>query len=145
MSFEVHIYRVTIIETYIPVSIIFIIGFVAFYYNRHHYKSVYMLKSNFYPLLQNLFSWGFISCYVFMAANYYFASKQESEFKFAIKEKGTMPKGAPLITFNYFNFKKELVFKVIDANKVETADSVIINVSKGGLGFDILSDYDVYK
>jgi hypothetical protein len=150
--FEIYIYRQTIIHTYIPISIILVVGFVTFYFNRQHYKRTYFLKGNFFPIMQNLISWGFISCYIFMAANYYFADKNTTEYKFEIKEKSSMSgsKGhrnerKPLVRIDYFNFEKELVFHFVDTDKVNKADSVIVTIRKGGLGFDILNDYDVFN
>ncbi len=150
MIFQISIYRQTIIKTYIPISIILIVGFVSFYFNRQHYKKTYLLTGNFFPIMQNLISWGFISCYFFMATNYYLADEAITEYKFEIKEKSSMPgpKGhrdetKPLVTINYFNFRKELVFLYSEAGKVDKADSVIVLVKKGGLGFDVLDTYDV--
>lgn len=50
----------------------------------------------------------------------------------------------PLVTIDYFNFEKELAFRHADTEKVKNADSVIVSIRKGKLGFDILEDYDVY-
>lgn len=148
--FEISIYRNTIIEVYIPISIILVIGLFAFYFNKQHYKKTYSLKGNFYPIMQNLISWGFISGYIFLATNYYFAENLTTNYKFKIKEKSSMPgskyhrsESQPLVRFDYFNFEKELVFTFSDTEKVNSADSVKVFVRKGGLGFDILEDYDV--
>lgn len=150
--FEIFIYRKTIIDVYIPISIILIIGLFTFSFNRKHYKRTYLLTGNFFPLMQNLISWGFVSCYIFMATNFYLADKTITEYKFKIKEKSSMPgsKGhrnerKPLVRIDYFNFEKELVFRSTDAEKVDKADSVSLKVKKGGLGFDILEDYDVFN
>lgn len=149
--FEISIYRRTIINTYIPIAIILVIGFLTFNFNRQHYKKTYFLTGNFFPIMQNLISWGFISCYVFMATNYYFAEKATTEYSFIIKEKSSMPgskhhrnERKPLVTIDYFNFEKELVFRFPDTDSVNKADSVFVIVRKGGLGFDILEDYDVF-
>ena len=37
--------------------------------------------------MQNIISWGFISCYIFMATNFYFADDTIVEYKFKIEEK----------------------------------------------------------
>jgi len=150
--FEIFIYRQTIIDTYIPISIIIVVGFLSFFFNRQHYKRTYLLTGNFFPLMQNLISWGFISSYIFMATNYYLADKTKTEYRFEIKEKSSMSgsKGhrkerKPLVTIDYFKFEKELVFRYADTDKVNKADSVMVTVRKGGLGFDILDDYDVFN
>lgn len=152
MVFEIFIYRKTIIDTYIPISIILVVGILTFYFNRHHYKKTYILTGNFFPIMQNLISWGFISCYVFMATNYYLADNTITKYKFEIKEKSSMTgsKGnrserKPLVRIDYFNTEKELVFRYADTEKVNKADSAMVMVRKGGLGFDILDDYDVFN
>ncbi len=153
MIFEINIYRKTIIDSSILFPIILVIGLVTFYFNKHHYNKTCLLTGNFFPLIQNLFSWGFISCYAFMATNYYLADKTTTEYKFLIKEKSSMPvdddhhwsERKPLVRIDYFNFEKELVFYYVDKEKVDKADSVILSVRKGGLGFDIIDEYDVFN
>jgi len=152
LVFEINIYRKTIIDFYIPSSIILVVGLLTFYFNRHHYKKTYLLTGDFFPLMQNLFSCGFISCYIFMATNYYSADKATTKYQFLIKEKSSMPgrkyhrnERQPLVRVDYFNFEKELVFRYSDTDKVNKADSVILSIRKGGLGFDILDEYDVFN
>ncbi|HEY0031550.1 MAG TPA: hypothetical protein VGC65_12370 [Bacteroidia bacterium] len=152
MFFGIFIYRQTIIDTYIPISIIIAVCFFTFYFNRKHYKKTYLLTGNFFPIMQNLISWGFISCYIFMATNYYLADKTTTEYRFLIKEKSWMSgskhhrgERKPLVTIDYFKFEKELVFRYADTDEVNKADSVIVKVRKGGLGFDILDDYNVFN
>lgn len=149
--FEIFIYRQTIIDIYIPISIIIFTGLITFLLNKKHYKNIYNLSGNFYPIMQNIISWGFITCYIFMATNFYFADDTIVEHKFKIEEKNSMPgskrhrdERKPLIIINYFGFKKELVFDNEDTEKVKFADSTKVFVRKGGLGFDLLDNYDVY-
>jgi len=52
--------------------------------------------------------------------------------------KGHRDERQPLVTIDYFSFEKELVFRFVDTDKVNRADSVTVVVRKGGLGFDIL-------
>ena len=150
LVFEITIYRKTIIDIYIPISIILVVGLLTFYLNRDHYKKTYALKGNFFPVIQNLFSWGAISCYIVMATNYYSADKITTEYQFQIKEKSSMPgrkyhrnERQPLVRIDYFGFEKELVFRYADTEKVNKADSIRVTVRKGRLGFDILKDYEV--
>ena len=100
--------------------------------------------------MQNLASWGFISCYVFMATNYYLGDKPAIEHRFLVKEKYSMlgwrhhrNERIPVVRIDYFKFEKDLVFRYEDTDKINNADSVIVTVRKGGLGFDVLDDYDV--
>lgn len=126
-------------------------GFIGFIFNNKHLKFIYSTSGNFIIIIQSLGSWGFISCYLFMAANYYSASSIVKSYQEKIIEKSSIPgpKGSrnerqPLIRFKYFDFKKELVFKFEDTEKVNSADSVKINLKKGGLGFQVLESYDVF-
>ena len=87
-----------------------------------------------------------------MAVNYYLADKKITEYKFKIKEKSSMPgyeghrnERKPLVRIDYSNIEKELVFRYVDTEKVNKADRVTVMVRKGGLGFDILDDYDVFN
>ena len=59
--------------------------------------------------------------------------------------KGHREERQPLVTIDYFSFEKELVFRYVDTDKVNRADSVTVVVRKGGLGFDILDNYDVFN
>lgn len=151
LAFGILLYRRTIINAYIPISIMLVVGFVTFYFNRQHYKKTYLLVENFLLFIQHLISWGSLSCYVFMATNYYLADTKTTEYKFSIKEKNSMSgtKGhrderQPLVTIDFFCLEKELVFRYVDTDKVNRADSVTVVVRKGGLGFDILDKYDVF-
>lgn len=150
LLFEISIYRKTIIHIYIPISIILVVGFLTFYFNRPHYKKTYNLTGNFFPIMQNLISWGFISSYLFMATNYYLADTKTTQYRFIIKEKSSIPgrkhhrdERKPLVTIDYFKFEKNLVFPHADTDRVAKAKSVIVTVRKGSLGFDILDHYDV--
>lgn len=150
MVFEIHIYRVTIIRVIIPISIILSVGLIAFIINKNHYKSTYEVKGSFFALMQNMVSWGFIACYSFMATNYYLADNELKDSSFQIESRSSMPgpKGRrderkPLVTIDYFGFKKELVFHFRDTERVENADNVSVIIRKGLLGFDILDHYDV--
>lgn len=148
--FEISLYRKTIISVYIPIAIIVLIGLISFLINKSHYKQVSFTRGNFFALLQNICSWGFIVSCGFMAVNYYFSDGNSVQHIFTIIEKSSMPgpKGKrnerqPLVTINYFDIQKELVFRYTDTEKVDTADKAILFVRKGALGFDILSSYDV--
>src|SRR6478736_6476789 len=146
---EIFIYRVTIIRTTIPISIILSVGVLTFLFNKNHYNKTYNIRGVFFPLMQNIVSWGFIACYLFMATNYYLADNELKDLKFEIKSKSSMPgpkrrrdERKPLVTIDYFGFKKELVFSYEDTERIENADKVNLTVRKGLLGFDILDHYD---
>jgi hypothetical protein len=146
---EISIYRVTIIEATIPISIIFSVGVLTFFINKKHYAMTYNIHGVFFPLMQNIVSWGFIACYLFMATNYYLADNDLHDLQFEIKSKSSISgprtrrhERKPLVTIDYFGFKKELVFKYKDTEKVEKAQKIDLRIKKGLLGFDIVDYYD---
>lgn len=152
MVFEVGLYRVTVISKFIPISIILSIGTVTYIASKKHYHKHNKGYGIFFGLLQNTCSWGFISCYLFMATNYYLADNEHRNLKFKIKSKGSMTgskisrnKWKPLVTIDYFGFDKELVFRYTDTKKVENADEVIVIVEKGFFGFDVLDHYEAVE
>jgi hypothetical protein len=149
--FEISIFRKTLISLYIPISIVFIVGFLGFSLSKKHLKYIYPVSGNFILIVQNLCSWGFISCYLFMATNYYLSDSITKEYKTIIKEKSSMPgsksnrnERQPLVRFDFFDSEKELVFEFMDTEKVNSADSVKVIIKKGGIGFDVLESYDVF-
>lgn len=148
MVFEVKLYRVTVISKLVPISIILSIGTVTYIASKKHYHKHNKGYGILFGLLQNTCSWGFISCYLFMATNYYLADNEQRNLKFKIKSKGSMTgskisrnKWKPLVEIDYFGFDKELVFRHTDTKKVENADEVIVVVEKGFFGFDVLDYY----
>lgn len=148
---EILIFRKTLINVFVPVLIVFITGFIAFLFDRRRYKKTYSLKNNFFPIFQSIVSYGFIFCYLFMAVNYYLASPVIEDYKAIIKEKSSMPgskhhrnESEPLVRFEYFGFKKELIFEFNEIDKVKAADSVRVKIKKGRLGFNIIESYDVF-
>jgi hypothetical protein len=148
--FEVYLYRLTIISVTIPVSIILTVGVSTFLFGRSHYKRNFNTRGIFFPLFQNIISWGFISCYIFMAVNYYGADSEVRRIEFEIKSKSSMPgskgnrdKRSPLVTINYFGMDKELVFKYVDTKRVHAATKVTVTVKRGLFGFDVLDHCDV--
>jgi hypothetical protein len=149
MIFEINLFRRTIIHLWIPVAIILTVGIISFLFNRTHFNLTTHSNGWFFPLLQNIASWGFISCYFFMAMNYYFAKVEQHKATFEIKSKSSMPgsrghrnKRKPLVTIDYFGFEKELVFTYKDTEKVANATMVMLISRKGLLGFDILESYE---
>jgi hypothetical protein len=144
---EITIYRKTFISIGILLFIVLIIGLFSFILSKKHYKMTYNLNGNFFPLVQNLLSWGFISCYMILATNYYFADSYKTEYTFKIKSKNSLPgyriasSRQPTVRFAYFNFEKELVFYSSDSELVDQATKIKVVIRKGALGFDILDDY----
>lgn len=147
--FEIFLFRKTIIQLWIPITVILTIGIISFLLNRTHFNLTNNSKGWIFPLMQNIVSWGFISCYIFMAMNYYFADRERHKSSFEIKSKSSMPgprgyrnERKPLVTIDYFGFEKVLVFDYTDTEKVDKATNVTLSTRKGLLGFDILEHYD---
>ena len=146
---EIDIYRVTIIKLSIPIFIICFVGLITFFITGKNYNKTYSKKGFLFPLAQNIISWGFVASYVFMATNYYLADNNVKRYTFQIKRKSSLSASRrtstrdPLVAFNYFGSDKELVFRYTYTNKVAQADSVVIGIKKGLLGFEIIDNYDV--
>lgn len=146
----VYIHRFTIINTTVPIAIVLIVGVSVFFFNSNHYKKVFNVHGVFFPLLQNICSWGFISCYLFMAVNYYGADTEVRNVELPIKFrkwkvgiKSNRNKRYPVVIVNYFGIDKELVFAYADTKRVNAAKKVIVAVRHGSLGFDVVDHYDV--
>jgi heme/copper-type cytochrome/quinol oxidase subunit 4 len=149
MIFQIFLFRKTIIPIWIPLTIILTIGTVTFIFNRTHFNRTNNSSGWFFSLLQNICSWGFMFCYLFMSMNYYFADAEQLTSRFEIKSKSSMS-GArgyrnerkPLVTIDYFGLEKVLVFSYNDTHKIDKATKVSLTVRKGLLGFDILEHYN---
>jgi hypothetical protein len=135
MVLEIDIYRVTIIRVIIPISIILFVGLATFLISRNHYKRTFDVRSFLLPLVQNIISWGFIACYLFMATNYYLADNERKNLSFLIESKSSLPgtKGRrhekqPLVIIDYFGVEKELFFLFKDTERVENADKVNVRI-----------------
>ncbi len=147
---EVYIYRFTMISIVIPVSIVLIVGTTVFFFNQGHYKKLFNVRGVFFPLLQNILSWGFISCYLFMAVNYYGADIEVRNVQLTIKSKSSRiglksnrNKRSPLVIVNYSGIDKELVFTYAETKRVDAAKKVRLAIRRGLLGFDVIDHYDV--
>ncbi len=145
---EIDIYRVTIINKSILLIIILIAGLLAFILNWSRYNKTYPSTGIILHLAQSIISWGFISAYVFMAINYYFAGREISESMYPIKSKSTMSAGRrtylrnPTVKIDFDGIEKELVFQRLATTVVKSADSVKIDIREGFFGFDVLQSYE---
>jgi hypothetical protein len=148
---EIFLFRRTIISPYIPLLIIICGGIMTFFITRKHYEKTFTYKGVFFPLLQNICSWGFLLSFFFMAGNFYLSNDISEDSKFRIVEKTSMSgsKGhrnerKPLVKFKYKGKIKELVFSFAETDKILTADSVHLTVKKGRFGFEIMEKYDAF-
>ena len=145
---EIGLFRYTIISPAIPMGIIIVVGLAAFFIDKNHYLETYNIKGWFFPLFQNILSWGFFACYLFIAANYYLSFSPAKSYKFKITAessinggRGSGYKQIPTVYIDYFGFKKELLFNNDERAQVVKPESVLVTAKKGLLGFDILTSY----
>jgi hypothetical protein len=149
MFLEIFIYRKTFIDLGIIISLILFVGMIVFVFSKQHYKKTYNLKGNFFPLMQSIFSWGFIACYLFLALNFYFADKKIIEWVLPIKSKSSIPGYRPMslrqptIKFNYGKFEKELVFYYSETAVVDTSQKIKLQIRVGAFGYDIIDHYEL--
>jgi energy-coupling factor transporter transmembrane protein EcfT len=142
--FEILIFRKTIINVWIPLSIIFLFGLFTFLFTKGHYKKTYHLSGNFLPLLHSIVSLGLIACYIFMAANYYL-SGERSVSKAKILKTGHLAKGRrgcanPYCEIKINGLEKQLIFPC--GFDIDNSNTVILTVEKGFFGFDVVIDKD---
>jgi len=146
----VFLYRRTLINIWFLVISVVVVGSIAFICNKNHYKRIYNvtgIKGNFFALMENIFSWGFISCYLFLSINYYLADNVKNGYTLKIKSKSSLPgrritsSRLPTITFEYSNFVKELPIYTSQSPEVNKANKIEVIVRKGALGFDIIDNY----
>lgn len=147
---EIYLYRLTVISWIVPFLVWLISGMAVVPLIRKQLATYLKLNNLFYQVFYSVLAVGGITMYLFIAVNYYGASGATSTHDFKIIDKSSMPgtKGSrserhPLVSIHYFNQEKELVFDFPDTQKVESADSVTVEVKKGGLGFDVLVQFNV--
>lgn len=142
MIFQVDIYRSTIIPVKIPLIVVLFGTVVGFLITYKNYNNTYQTKRLLYPLLQSLCSFGFITCYIFMALNYYCADKEIENRLFAIYDISTMGSKYPKPVFNidYDGFEKQLVLSNSQLKDVKSTKEVMLIIRKGLFGFDVISD-----
>ena len=59
--------------------------------------------------------------------------------------KGRRNEREPLVTFDYFEEEKELVFGHSETAQVEQANKVLVSIKKGRFGYDIVSSRQLIK
>lgn len=150
----INIYRVTIISWQTPFYTALIIGIASAIitrnsdYNKQNFPPGSRLLIIFYYIV----ALGFSFNYVLFATNYYLAYPETHYYEFPIKDKSSMPGGKghrnerePLVTFDYFEEEKELVFGYSETAQVEQANKLIISIKKGRFGYDIVSSRQLIK
>ncbi len=152
--FEIKIFRITMIDLSIPIGMILLVGTISFIIDFKNYKKTYKksrIALYIYSVLQYLISYGFIVCSIFILSNYYFADKELLKKTFEIVERSSLPgreyhreERSPTFRINYNGKIKELVFEHKYYKKMESYDSIEVEVRNGFFGFDILENKKLY-
>jgi len=143
LMLETGIYQKTMIPFKIPFILTLSVSVIGFFIIQRNYRQSYQSKNLFFPFAQSFISFGFIGCYFFMAANYFFADNATETRTFSILTKHTIGTGSneqPAIEIDYDGIEKQLVFFNWQQKQLETSHQVLLTVKKGLFGFDIFSD-----
>ena len=154
MIWGIEIFRITMIDKFILLGIIFLIGIITFFLDYKNYAKTYTKYSRsallIYSMMHCILGYGFIACSIFMFTNYYFADEGFETKSFEIIERSSMAGGKnsrgesqPLMRINYDGKIKELVFKHEYYEKMNFYTEVELKISKGYFGFDLLLDKEL--
>ncbi|MFM2224350.1 MAG: hypothetical protein RJA07_552 [Bacteroidota bacterium] len=136
------LFRLTIVPVWIIILVICIATIVAFFIIKKKYLNTYKKSNILYPLGQSLVSFGIMASFCFMALNYYLADKNTETKSFKILHKhsiGTDP-SQPALEINYNGASKQLVFQVWQQAKIDNFKFVTLEIKKGFLGYDVISN-----
>lgn len=150
MIFEIKIFRNTIIDLNILISLILISSLLFLLIDLKNYKKTYNysgLKLYFNSIINFIVGYGFTICSIFMFTNYYFASEIIEKKEFEIIKRSSLPGGSksrdkrkPTFTINFENKEKELVFNNEYYETMNNFGSIEISIQKGYFGFYILKN-----
>lgn len=150
MTWQVTIFRNTIIDLEILIGIILIVGIVSFLIDFKSYKKTYKYSGiglYFYSSMYYICGFGFIACSIFMLTNFYMADSEPIKETYEIVERSSLPgrkyhrdERKPTFGINYNGKIKELVFPHKYYEKMEFYTKVELEVRKGYFGFDILEN-----
>jgi hypothetical protein len=148
MIWEIHIYRETIINISIPLSIVVVVGLIATIISWNRLGKTYNytgLKKVFIALFINLTGWGFIACSAFMLSNYYFSESEITTKTYKILDRSSLPgskgyrhKRLPTFKINYEKDEKELVFGHSYYKTMDLYQTVEMKTKKGLWGYEII-------
>ena len=142
MILEISFYRKTIIPLKALFLVTIIPSIIVFFIIKSDYKRTYQVKNIFFPFLQSVASFGFITCYCFIALNYYLADTNIQVKSCEILNKHSIGTrhSEPAVEINYDGTEKQLVFNVGQQNLIDSSRYVLLTVKKGFFGYDIFSD-----
>lgn len=140
---EINIFRKTFISYYIPILLWVLPGLLVTPFLNKSLRLYEDLKSSFWIFIFNIITWGGLTVFSFMAANYYFPDKDVFLKTFTVKESGKLAKGKngcnhPYVRIEYKGATKELVFPCDTI--IENKKTVDIVIKKGLFGFEIVSE-----
>jgi hypothetical protein len=151
LTWEVFIYRRTIIELKIPLLIWLTPGLflTPLFFNKMN--NIDGMKAHWilHYVLHTIMTGGFI-LFCFMASNFYLAGNTIVDEKFEVIKRGSLSgsKGhrderKPYVVINYKGIEKQLIFSNPQMEKVMSAKSAKLSVRKGLFGFDIIEKYEI--
>ena len=138
---EIGIYQHTIIPFKIPFLVTLVFTVVTFFLIQKDYRQTYQVRSLFFPFAQSFVSIGFISCYLFMAINYFFPDKSTTRNKSVtiINKHILSGRGnTPAMEVDYDGTEKQLVFSNKERSDWSKATEVELIVKDGFFGFAII-------
>ena len=145
---EISIFRKTIIHEMIPISISLITGIGFTYFNSKILKIQFDTESKFWQLLYNTLTFGGIILFVLMYLNYKSPNVNLEVHKFEIIDKSSMGRATrrrPIARIDYFGLKQEIIFGYKDTKDFKNADSLILKIKKGNLGFDVIVEKQLIR
>jgi len=148
---EIYLYRLTIINLKIPLTIWLIPGLfmTPLLYNKMNNIDGKKGHWILHYLCHTVMTGGII-LFIFMALNFYLADKTIVEKRFKVLRTSSMsgPTGhrnerQPYVVINYSGFEKQLIFSNQEMKIVLPSKSVRLKIRNGFLGFDILESYKI--
>lgn len=141
-------YYKTIVDYKILISIYVFSGLLFGVITKNYFQrtlSDFKVKNH---LFWSVIVSGAISTSVFFIINNTFSNIYSHSVKVPIIEihKKYSQKGSIIhVTVEFLNFTKVIPFPYEDNSKVDSSNFVVLDVSKGGLGFDIIRDKNLVK
>lgn len=146
MVWNVIIYRSTMIKAEYLIGIVLIIGGIGLLFDRKNYNKTYGLKGSYvWAFFQNIISWGFIFCSLFLVSNYYFSSEEVLTSEHRITARSSMRAGKkasskerPLVEIIYKQEVKELVFSSKFLKSIDDYKYVELEMAMGLFGIEVI-------
>ncbi|MDH7463744.1 hypothetical protein QEG73_20755 [Chitinophagaceae bacterium 26-R-25] len=145
LALEINIYQKTIIPISNIIVVICLISVITYVFIKNDYRNTYHYKNLLFPLIQSIFSFGFIACYIFVASNFYFAHSDIRLKSCLISSKHTIgtKNPNPAIEIDYEGITKQLVFSTKQKEEVDTSQAVLLTIRKGFWGYDVFYDIEL--